>query len=85
MAVTTPSLNVGAILNAPDEVRYFDPLGACKGTWKKVCAKPATGVLRGPRNESYGPYCRACADKRLASAKRERAAFDLATKSGPTP
>ena len=39
------------------------------------CGKRATGILRGSQNESYGPHCQRCADKRLKdSAKaRERA------------
>lgn len=55
---------------APDEVRWFDKTGICK-----ECQKPATGVLRGPRNESYGPYCQAHADRRLTAAKAEREAY----------
>jgi hypothetical protein len=51
----------------PDQVRWFDALGQCGG-----CTRPATGKLMGPRNESYGAYCRACADKRLAKAKKAR-------------
>lgn len=50
----------------PDQVRWFDELGTCR------CRKPATGTLRGPRNDSYGVYCKACAEKRLAKAEKER-------------
>jgi hypothetical protein len=53
----------------PDDVRWFDALGACR-----ECPAPATGKLMGSRNESYGQYCRKCADKRLARAKLEREA-----------
>jgi hypothetical protein len=49
-----------------DQVRWFDALGSC------ICGKPATGVLRGPRNESYGAHCRRCAEARLKKAERER-------------
>ena len=52
-----------------DDVRWFDMLGYCR-----ECNKPATGVLRGSRNDSYGPYCERCAAKRLARARKERAA-----------
>lgn len=55
---------------APDEVRWFDKTGTCK-----ECAKPGIGVLRGPRNESYGPYCQKHAAARLTTAKAEREAF----------
>ena len=53
-----------------DDVRWFDALGACKGG----CGKPATGVLKGSRNDSYGTYCAKCANKRLEKAKKEREA-----------
>jgi hypothetical protein len=52
----------------PDQVRWFDALGACR------CGKPATGKLMGPRNESYGTSCGMCASKRLARAMAEREA-----------
>lgn len=51
----------------PDPVRWFDALGECA-----ECKKPATGKLMGPRNESYGAYCKKCADRRLQKAKREQ-------------
>ena len=50
-----------------DPVRWFDALGTCGG-----CGKPANGKLMGPRNESYGAYCKRCADKRLKAADKER-------------
>lgn len=50
-----------------DDVRWFDELGECR-----ECPKPATGKLMGSRNDSYGPYCKKCADKRLARAKKDR-------------
>jgi hypothetical protein len=51
----------------PDQARWFDALGTC------VCNKPAEGVVRGPGNESYGSYCRKCAEKRIKKAEKERA------------
>jgi hypothetical protein len=39
---------------------------------KCSCGKRATGNLRGARNESYGPHCKACAAKRLKASERER-------------
>lgn len=51
----------------PDQVRWFDAYGRCR-----ECVKPATGVLRGERNESYGPYCQKCAERRLKKARKER-------------
>lgn len=67
--------------DGPDEVRWFDSFGTCTS-----CSKPAAGVLRGPRNDSYGPYCRAHAEKRLAAAKQERAQFDAYwAKQNPPP
>ena len=52
----------------PDQVRWFDPTGKCE------CGKSAVGKLMGPRNESYGAYCAACAKKRLDRAKQEQSA-----------
>jgi hypothetical protein len=49
-----------------DQVRWFDALGVC------ACGKPATGTLRGPRNESYGVSCSKCAERRLNKALKER-------------
>lgn len=64
-------------MTAPDEVRWFDKTGPCKGDLKRGgCFAPAVGVLRGPRNESYGPYCQKCGDKRLKDAKAEREKYD---------
>ena len=51
-----------------DQVRWYDALGQCR------CGKAATGVLRGPRNESFGNYCERCANTRLRKAELERAA-----------
>jgi len=52
------------------ELRWFE-LQDCKCA---RCGKPATGVLRGSRNESYGHHCTKCAEKRLKdSAKRREA------------
>lgn len=50
-----------------DDVRWFDSLGKCCG-----CSKPATGVLRGSRNDSHGSYCAKCAESRLQRAKKAR-------------
>jgi hypothetical protein len=38
------------------------------------CGKHATGVLRGSQNESYGPHCQRCADKRLRDSEKARKA-----------
>lgn len=45
------------------------------------CGKHATGVLRGARNESYGPHCQRCADKRLAASEKALAASEKARKA----
>ena len=52
-----------------DPVRWFDEFGNCT-----VCGKPATGTLRGIRNESFGRYCTKCAVTRLQRADKERTA-----------
>lgn len=62
-----------------DQVRWFEALGTCR------CGKPATGVLRGPRNESYGPYCQRCADARLKKAQKEREAEETRRTTSPPP
>jgi hypothetical protein len=51
-----------------DQVRWYEALGTCY-----QCGKVATGTLRGPQNESYGYYCKRCADARIKRAERERA------------
>jgi len=56
--------------NIPDQVRWFErTVQKCQ-----VCGKTATGVLRGPANESYGHHCDRCAERRLKKAEKERAA-----------
>lgn len=37
-----------------------------------MCGKPATGILRGFRNESYGHHCKKCAEKRLKDSAKVR-------------
>lgn len=49
-----------------DPARWFDCVGNCR------CGKRATGILRGTRNESLGPYCERCAEKRIKKAEAER-------------
>jgi hypothetical protein len=63
-------------MSEPDQVRWFDALGRC------VCGSSATGILRGPRNESYGVYCKRCAAKRLHKATKERAAAIVTKATG---
>ena len=53
----------------PDPVRWFSSVGVCK------CGKLAHGQLMGPRNESYGPSCHMCAEKRIKKAAISRAKF----------
>lgn len=36
------------------------------------CGRVATGILRGSRNESYGPHCVSCAEKRLKASEKTR-------------
>ena len=40
----------------------------------QICGKRASGILRGTRNESYGPHCEPCANKRLKASEKARAA-----------
>jgi len=43
------------------------------------CGKRASGILRGSRNESYGPHCERCANKRLKASKKARSRVKGAT------
>lgn len=53
------------------DLRWFESTERrCHG-----CGKRATGILRGARNESYGPHCERCANKRLKDSERTRAAL----------
>ncbi len=49
------------------ELRWFEETDR-----KCSCGKRATGILRGSRNESYGPHCKRCAEKRLRNSESER-------------
>lgn len=49
-----------------DAAKWFDSLGECR------CGRPATGILRGARNEHMGFFCVRCASRRLAKDERER-------------
>ena len=52
------------------ELRWFEEI-----TMKcQRCGKPAHGILRGERNESYGKHCRRCAEKRLKDSEKAREA-----------
>ncbi len=53
-------------LDESPHVQWFDELAKCR------CGKPATGVLRGTSNESFGPHCKRCAEKRIKASKRVR-------------
>lgn len=51
-----------------ENAQWFEP------TQEKCqsCKNRATGVLRGTRNESYGPYCKRCAEKEIKQAQARR-------------
>ncbi len=49
------------------DLRWFDEWGRCG-----QCRKRAHGVLRGSRNESYGPHCKPCANRRLKESEKQR-------------
>ncbi len=54
-------------LSETPELRWFDAYPSCR-----MCAKKAAGVLYGSRNQSYGPHCQRCADRRLATSAKIR-------------
>ena len=53
-------------LRESPHVRWFEQFAKCR------CGKPAAGILRGDRNESYGAHCKKCADRRLRDAEKAR-------------
>lgn len=56
------------------ELRWFEPTNrSCD-----QCGNPASGILRGSRNESFGPHCKSCANKRLKASERARQQAALA-------
>jgi hypothetical protein len=52
------------------ELRWFEETDR-----KCSCGARATGILRGVRNESYGPHCKRCANRRLKASEKARAAI----------
>lgn len=48
------------------EAQWFDALNHCR------CGRPANGVLRGTRNESYGSWCKKCAEHEIKKAQQLR-------------
>jgi len=49
-----------------DPARWFESLGVCR------CGKPATGTLRGVRDEAIEVCCAFCARGRIDKAERNR-------------
>ena len=45
-------------------LRWFEEFNKCP------CGRYAQGILRGLRNESYGPHCRRCAARRLKASNK---------------
>ncbi len=45
-------------------LRWFEEFGKCP------CGRYAQGILRGTRNESYGPHCKRCAASRLKASDK---------------
>ena len=37
-----------------------------------MCGKRASGLLRGSANQSFGPHCQKCADRRLKASEKVR-------------
>jgi len=61
-------------MRLPNEVpnlRWFENFGSCV-----ICGKASRGMLRDDRNQSYGPHCQKCADKRLKDSKLVRENYD---------
>ena len=60
-------------------LRWFEENPPCY-----ICGKKSAGILRGHRNDSYGPHCKTCASKRLRDSKKVREA-EKAAESLPGP
>jgi len=56
-----------AMIAETTELRWFEEYGECRR-----CGKQAAGILLGVTNNSYGPHCKKCADKRLKDSARAR-------------
>jgi hypothetical protein len=52
--------------NYHPDAQWFQPLGKCCCG----CGKPATGTLRGYRNDDRGPYTDKCADRAIKAAHK---------------
>ena len=48
------------------ELRWFEQFPNCP------CGKPSNGILRGSVNQSFGHWCKRCAERRLRASERER-------------
>ena len=66
------------VLRESPEIRWFEQRGTPRCD---RCGKVAQGTLRGSRNESFGPHCKRCAEKRIRDSETVRAA--LAAKESP--
>lgn len=54
------------MLDETPRLRWFEAYSHCR------CGKPAAGILRGDGNESYGPHCQKCAERRLRQSELVR-------------
>lgn len=52
-------------MTLPRDAQWYEPLGPCVG-----CGKPATGIIRGARNDNRGPACKRCAERAMRLAHR---------------
>lgn len=64
-------------LNENPDLRWFERTATKCSRCRRA---EATGILRGARNESFGPHCDQCAKRRLRDAERVR---DGAFHTGP--
>lgn len=51
---------------------YVDPVTHWHAYPSSRCGGRAYGDLLGPGNTNYGPYCKACGERRLKAAERAR-------------
>ena len=66
-----------AMTNETPLLRWFEAYPRCP------CGKAGNGILRGESNESYGTYCRKCAERRLRQSELVRKAEARAQELDP--
>lgn len=56
------------VLRESPDIRWFEQ----RESKCDRCGKAAQGILRGSQNESFGPHCKRCAEKRIKDSAKAR-------------